>query len=76
MILELNDPENLEKILENLRNSIEKHNFQTVGNKTCSIGATIYRDDEDVLKTIKRADESLYEAKKTGRNRVIIASLY
>lgn len=76
LILELNDPENLEKILENLRNSIEKHNFQTVGNKTCSIGATIYRDDEDVLKTIKRADESLYEAKKTGRNRVIIASLY
>lgn len=72
LILELDSSKDLEKILENLRNSIEFHNFQKVGNKTCSIGATIYKDDEDILKTIKRADESLYDAKNSGRNKVII----
>lgn len=72
LILEFDSSKDLEKILENLRNSIEFHNFQKVGNKTCSIGATIYKDDEDILKTIKRADESLYDAKNSGRNKVII----
>lgn len=72
LILDLDSSKDLEKILENLRNSIEFHNFQKVGNKTCSIGATIYKDDEDILKTIKRADESLYDAKNSGRNKVII----
>ena len=72
LILELDSSKDLEKILENLRNSIEFHDFQKVGNKTCSIGATIYKDDEDILKTIKRADESLYQAKNSGRNKVVI----
>lgn len=72
LILELDSSKDIEKILENLRNSIEFHNFQKVGNKTCSIGATIYKDDEDILKTIKRADESLYQAKNSGRNKVVI----
>ncbi|MCT7562546.1 diguanylate cyclase [Aliarcobacter butzleri] len=42
------------------------------GKKTCSIGGTIYEENEDILKTIKRADEAVYEAKAAGRNKVII----
>jgi len=37
---------------------------------TVSIGLTEYRMQEDIEKTISRADELLYKAKKGGRNRV------
>ena len=39
---------------------------------TCSIGATIYKENEKIEDSFKRADESLYEAKNAGRNQVII----
>lgn len=60
------------KILESLRKSIESFNFNTVGHKTCSIGGTIYLENEDILKTIKRADDAVYKAKELGRNKVVI----
>jgi len=72
-ILEITSSKDLEKILENLRKLIEFHDFKKIGTKTCSMGATIYINGEDILKTIKRADESLYNAKKSGRNRVVIS---
>lgn len=37
---------------------------------TVSIGAATYRQGEDVADTIKRADEALYKAKRSGRNRI------
>ncbi|OPZ22079.1 MAG: putative diguanylate cyclase YdaM [candidate division BRC1 bacterium ADurb.BinA364] len=40
---------------------------------TVSIGATELREGEDALEDmLKRADEALYEAKNTGRNRVAV----
>ena len=62
--------ENLQKILENLRKMIEIEEFPTIGQKTCSIGGTIYENGEDIHSTIKRADKAVYEAKANGRNRV------
>lgn len=72
LILKIDSPENLQKILENLKNSIENFTFEKVGTKTCSIGGTIYIDNEDILQTIKRADEAVYKAKELGRNKVVI----
>ncbi|MBN2782945.1 MAG: diguanylate cyclase [Campylobacterales bacterium] len=41
--------------------------------KTISIGISSYPDDsEDFTKVIKYADNALYEAKKLGRNRVVL----
>ena len=34
----------------------------------------VSKDDEDIFKTIKRADEAVYKAKNLGRNRVEIIS--
>ena len=33
---------------------------------------TIYLENEDILKTIKRADDAVYKAKELGRNKVVI----
>ncbi|MCT7614215.1 PAS domain S-box protein [Aliarcobacter butzleri] len=72
LVLQLNSENTLPKILENLRKAIEEYDFPKIGKKTCSIGGTIYQDNEDIIKTIKRADEAVYEAKAAGRNKVII----
>jgi diguanylate cyclase (GGDEF)-like protein len=40
---------------------------------TASMGVTEYRDGEDVQVTLDRADRALYDAKRTGRNKVLIA---
>lgn len=44
---------------------------QTLGIVTCSIGVAEYRVGEDLTALIDRADRALYEAKRTGRNRVV-----
>ena len=74
LVLKLKDEKDLLKILENLRHKVEIYNFPKIGKGTCSFGATIYKDDEDIFKTIKRADEAVYKAKNLGRNRVEIIS--
>ena len=74
LVLKLKDEKDLLKILENLRHKVEIYNFPKIGKRTCSFGATIYKDDEDIFKTIKRADEAVYKAKNLGRNRVEIIS--
>jgi diguanylate cyclase len=43
---------------------------QTLGIITCSIGVAEYRPGEQLTDLIDRADRALYEAKRTGRNRV------
>ena len=47
----------------------------TVGNKeiniTVTMGAAFYKEGEVIQNLIKRADDNLYEGKKTGRNKVV-----
>lgn len=73
VILKIHSDKDLNTSLEHLRVHIENEIFPKVGNITCSIGATIYKDEENIETTIKRADDSLYEAKRSGRNRVVIS---
>lgn len=40
---------------------------------TMSLGATMLKKDESLDEAIKRADESMYESKKNGRNKVTMA---
>lgn len=72
LILKIKSKQDLEKILEHIRKTIEQCNFSVVKQITCSIGGTVYMESEDIKKTIKRADEALYEAKAAGRNKLII----
>lgn len=58
-------------LAERLRQKIEENNFSIVEKVTVSIGVTQYYDDESVDEMIKRADQALYQAKESGRNKVI-----
>ncbi len=72
IILKVDSFYSLEKALEHFRVVIEKHYFEHVERLTCSIGATIYEENESIETTIKRADNALYDAKRNGRNQVVI----
>jgi diguanylate cyclase (GGDEF)-like protein len=61
----------LERVRANVENSRAEH-LGTVLKVTCSIGLASLRDGEDFAELSKRADEALYRAKQSGRNRVCI----
>lgn len=65
---------NLEATLvasEKLRSNIENYTFEKVGKMTCSFGVTQLLHDDCFESLNKRVDDSLYEAKRDGRNKVI-----
>lgn len=72
MILKVKSEESLEKALNHIRQVIQFESFEKVGKVTCSFGATVYSDKEDIETTIKRADNALYTSKRTGRNKVTV----
>lgn len=57
---------------ESIRKTVDESCFIPVQHLTISIGATMARADDTLESFIKRADEAVYEAKETGRNKVII----
>ncbi len=61
------------KIAEDLRMIVEQHPFVFENERmpvTISIGAVQLEDEWDVTRFVKGADMQLYEAKRTGRNKV------
>jgi len=59
------------KMADALRQRIEVNPFDTVGTITCSIGVAEFNTFERADDLLHRADEKLYKAKHSGRNRVI-----
>lgn len=56
---------------EKLRVRMEEHVFDKVGSITVSVGVSTYEKDDTQETLIKRADRALYQAKQTGRNKVV-----
>ena len=60
-------------LAENLRARVGSHGFAFQGEQipvTISIGCALLQDDKAATDLIQRADEKLYQAKRSGRNRV------
>jgi len=63
------------EVAERIRSDMESHKFKTPEgplHKTLSLGLSMYpTDDEDFWGSVKLADIALYQAKDTGRNKVL-----
>ncbi|MHB1661977.1 MAG: sensor domain-containing diguanylate cyclase [bacterium] len=57
-------------IAERIRKTVENHTFKYAPSITISLGAGMYADGEAPDSFVKRADDAMYKAKKSGRNRV------
>ena len=60
-----------QKLAEKLRKAVQEYKFKSAGKQTISLGVTQYINHEKKDTFIKRVDEALYEAKETGRNKVV-----
>jgi len=61
----------MERIRENMEHSIINYEGQEI-KITCSIGLAKFEEKDDLESAIKKSDEALYAAKKSGRNQVKI----
>ncbi|CAM3851623.1 GGDEF domain-containing protein [Roseateles saccharophilus] len=58
------------EVLERLRRAVERHSFPQVGHVTVSAGLSLADPSELPQEVLSCADRALYQAKRTGRNRV------
>jgi diguanylate cyclase (GGDEF)-like protein len=63
-----------ECVLEDALEIVERLRAATPGGQTCSAGLALWRPGESVDDLVGRADAALYEAKETGRNRLVSAA--
>ena len=60
------------KLASRLREEIEKFPFDIVEHITCSFGVTQFTQSDTESLFFERSDDALYEAKESGRNRVVV----
>ena len=74
IIMPFTNKENAKKKLEKFRKLVENYKFCTEElKKTISVGIAEYHN-ENIFEFINKADQALYKAKNTGRNKIIIAT--
>lgn len=62
-----------EQLAERLRNAVAEFSFTGVPRQvTSSFGVALHTGDESGEDLVKRADNALYKAKETGRNKVVM----
>ncbi|WP_437890254.1 GGDEF domain-containing protein [Phytobacter sp. V91] len=61
-------------VAEQMREYINEEDFPYTGNVTISLGvASVADNGNDITRALKQADEALYEAKRAGRNKVVVS---
>ena len=59
-------------MIEERRITVSNLKFDIVGSKTLSIGITDFKKGDTLESIFKRADDALYEAKNTGKNKICV----
>ena len=75
MLLPDSDPAEAQKVLTRLQRQLTASLFMHDNKEvfvTFSAGVTALREAEPLEAALERADEALYEAKRTGKNRTCI----
>lgn len=62
-----------ELLAQRLNVAVAKHPFSQVGHLTCSLGVAELRENESFIQWFDRTDEALYQAKNSGRDKVVCA---
>lgn len=74
VILQIDTPiEGTAALAERLRQEIERSPLDPVGKITISLGVAAYEEGESIEAFVKKVDEAMYQAKKAGKNRVVVA---
>lgn len=60
-------------LAETLRKTIESNTFSLIQHKTASLGVAEYHEGSTLENLFKKADDALYAAKNTGRNRTSLS---
>lgn len=60
-------------VAKNIKDKIFSYNFSTVERQSASFGIAECTSDDDIKNIIKKADNALYKAKRTGKNRICIS---
>ena len=72
ILLPQSDEKSAVKIAEIFRNRFAEIDFPNAGHRTISVGVTELIAGEDVDIEYMRVDDALYEAKRTGKNKVVV----
>ncbi len=64
--------ESVIEMIEERRVTVSNIKFDVVGSKTLSIGMTEFKKGDNLETIFKRADDALYEAKNTGKNKICV----
>lgn len=66
--------DNASSVAEKLRELIEMTDIENIDSFTASFGVTDFKASDTINSFIKRADDALYKAKESGRNRVVVVT--
>jgi diguanylate cyclase (GGDEF)-like protein len=72
LLVTLTDEGEAQKLAEKLHRVVRTHHFYRVGEITVSIGITHFREGDSLESIYARADDAMYEAKRRGRNCIVL----